>query len=134
MLWSELERIRNNLSGVTQPISISATVSASSTETEEYEFRTDGVVQGKLQIRIYPGPELELKLYPKIRRLGDVDSDVITYVGDKDYVDGDNDAYQWDVFIPVRKGEKFRVTAVNENSSYAYDYRVNFAVNYVRED
>jgi len=131
---ADLERILSNLSGVTQPVSLSAQVAASGTETETYTFSGDGVIQGKLQIRIYAGPELDLTLYPVINRVGDVESNIIQYVGDKEYIDGDDDAYEWDIFIPVKKGEQFKVKAVNANATHAYDYRVNFSVNYVKED
>jgi len=132
MAW--LEELRNRLSGITRPVSLSATVTKSTSETEEYEFSGDGVIQGKLQIRIYAGPELDLTLYPRIERVGEVVESVIEYVGDKAYIDGDDDKYEWDIFLPVRKGDKFQCLATNANASYDYDYRVNFSVNYVKEE
>ena len=128
-----MERILTKLRGETKPISLGRLVGAASTEVDEYEFLFHGALQGKLSIRIYVGPELDLRIYPVIVRAGGAVENVIHYMGEKDYLDGEDDRFQWDILMVVRPGDILRVTAVNANAAYAYDYRLNCSVNYVGE-
>lgn len=132
-MFSKAESLKHRLIGVTKPISLGAQVAASSTEIETYTFEADGVLQGKLIIRIYAGPELALRIYPKIVRKSDVEEHLIHYMGEKDYIDGDDDFFEWEIHKIVKRGDKLEVAATNANASYAYDYRLNCSVNYVGE-
>jgi len=129
-----IEKLKNRLSGVTQPVSISDTVASSGgVQTEREVIMTnDGAIVGKLQARIYVGAELDLRLEIDKERRG-VRSSLVKYAGTKTYIDGDDDVHEWEVFIPIEKDDKVIVKPVNVNTAYAYDYRVNFAVDYVRE-
>jgi hypothetical protein len=126
---SLFERFFNNLLGVTQPIQFADQIAASSESTEEYEFLADGVLEGQLRIRFYKGSELDLWLYPKLVRI-DTEEDIIQYRGTKKYVDGEDDILTWHIRKKVKRGDKLTCRAVNNNATFAYDYRLDASVNY----
>lgn len=91
---------------------------------------TDATIE-RISIRIYQGPELDLELEPMVRERGGGSRKrpILEYSG-KEYVDGDDDLYVWDVAEPVEEGEEIVVEATNRDGSNAYDYRANFDVDY----
>ena len=123
----------NKLAGATVPIQFSEQVAAGATQTQEYVFEADGVLEGILRIRFYKGAELDLWLYPTIVTQSEMETDVIQYRGDKKYVDGEDDVLQWNIRKRIKRGHILRVKAVNNNATYAYDYRLDASVNYIGE-
>lgn len=91
---------------------------------------TDATIE-RISIRIYQGPELDLELEPMVQERGGGSRKrpILEYSG-KEYVDGDDDLYVWDVAEPVEEGEEIVVQATNRSGSNAYDYRANFDVDY----
>ena len=61
------------------------------------------------------------------------EEDIIQYMVEKDYIDGNDDVFECQVHKRVYRGDKLVVKAVNENATYAYDYRLDCSVNYVGE-
>ena len=81
----------------------------------------------QIHARIYPGPENELELVLQHRsRESSQWVSLITHEG-KQFLDGDNDTWEFDVAIPVAKDDEIRVVATN-NATEEYDWRVNMDV------
>lgn len=90
--------------------------------TLTYTIPRDATVE-RVQVRIYDGAQLDLELSPYISQGADEGrTDVIRTVG-KDYIDGDDDVYEWDVSLPVERGDELVWSATNNDGSNAYDYR-----------
>ena len=126
-----LEDILNRLLGATVPLQFGELVLAGSTQTVEYKFEADGVLEGVFRIRFYTGCELDLRIFPKLVRINDSEEDIIKFRGTKQYVDGDDDKLQWNIRKRVKRGDIMRITAVNLDTVNNYDYRVDASVNYV---
>jgi len=110
---------------------LSDQVPAGATEREvEVTVDTDATIE-RLSIRIYTGAELDLELRPLVRTTGggSRDEPLLEYAG-KEYLDGDDDRYTWDLAQPIEDGEKIVIEATNNDGSNAYDYRANVDVDY----
>lgn len=91
-----------------------------------------------VQTRIYQGAENTLRL--RLYHIADGSrSRLIEHVGDpdaggggtKDYIDGDDDDYRWDVSVPVERGDTLVVDHENTDGSNAHNYRVNMDVDHL---
>lgn len=110
---------------------LSDRVPASTTDQEvSITLDSDATVE-RLSIRIYPGAELDLQLVPVVRTSGGGSRDrpLLEFAG-KEYVDGDDDMYVWELSKPVEEGDEIVMKATNNDGSNAYDYRANFDVDY----
>lgn len=111
-------------------VSFGVTVAASSTEVLEWEVPRDATVES-VTVRMYPGPENDLEVVP-FKRDQDTREDripLLTLVG-KQYVDGDDDVYEFRVSEAVAEEEILGVEAVNTNADSDYNIRVNMTVDY----
>lgn len=102
-------------------------VSAGSTSSLEHEVREPSTIE-RLIIRIYPGAELDLRVKPYVEIGGDGPKvPLLTYEG-KEYVDGDDDKWEFDLVESVDPGDKVGVEVTNVNSNYAYDYAAHISL------
>lgn len=107
-------------------ISFSETVAGNSNSITEYSVQADATVE-KLSVRIYPGPETDFKIYPEIKReQADTVESLVRFEG-KQYVDGDDDVFEWDLSVPLYKDDVIQVRAEN-NTGNEYDYRANLEI------
>lgn len=126
-----IEAFLNKLAGATVPLQFGEVVLAGATQTVEYIFEADGVLQGVFRIRFYQGTELDLWIYPVIRGTDGAETNIIQYRGTKKYVDGENEVLPWNIRKKVKRGDIMRITAVNNDPAHDYDYRVDASVNYI---
>jgi len=118
------------LLGNIQPYTISKQVAASASGDEQtFKIEGNGIIQGSVELRLYSGAELDLRIKPMIRSQEKVLRPIIALKG-KDYIDGDDDIYRWVVNLPVFKGEYIVLQADNVDAVNAFDYRFNFSINY----
>lgn len=86
-----------------------------------------------VKIRIYDGPELALRLQMFIRDASGNLASVLQYsasTGAKNYIDGNDDEFVFDVRVPARVGDTLVVRANNTSATYAYDFSVDIEVDY----
>lgn len=125
---------RNNDATAVGPkdgFSLSDQVPAGATDREVRITVDTAATIERMEVRIYQGPELDLEIEP-VRRPNAAnvsDQPLLEYSG-KEYVDGDDDLYTWQVAEPVEEGDEIVIIATNRDGSNAYDYRVNFDVDY----
>ena len=104
-------------------LSFSDSVEPDSEQTLRYLVPTDATIE-HISVRIYPGPELDLTIRPRLHRAAEGETiDLLRTIG-KNHIDGDNDLWRWDVSIPVRANDEIRVVAANDDDTETYDYRV----------
>lgn len=88
-----------------------------------------GVVE-RVLIRIYQGAQLNLRLRPYIVRPRQ-HHDLITFApGGKQWFDGDDDFYIYQISAEVNRDEAFAVWYHNLQATHTYDFRVTIEVNY----
>jgi hypothetical protein len=113
-------------------VSIAAAVNASGTDpqnVESYSYTTgkDATVE-QVDVRIYPGAGLALRL--EILHVDDqtgTESPLVRTRG-KDYIDGDDDTYSFNISEPIKQDDEIKVRATNLADSEEYNFRVNFDV------
>jgi hypothetical protein len=104
-------------------------VSPGSTETLRHELDRPATVEF-INVRIYPGAELDLELVPfGENREGSNRWPLVTLEG-KSHIDGDSDRFEFDVSEPIADGEYIGVEATNQDGANAYDYAVDYTVEY----
>lgn len=119
-----------NIPGSKEPFSLSDSVSPNSTQTVEAEVVGDGTLES-FSVRIYPGPELQLKITPFIHRdSGNGPRLPLVTAEGKEVIDGDDDKWTWSPSKAVNEGDLIIVEAENTDGTNSYDYRVNFDVDY----
>lgn len=110
-------------------ISFGDTVPAASETVTEFTAVDAGTIES-VQVRIYPGAELDLRITPELERhSGGTPQPLITTEG-KGYIDGDDDVWTWDISKPINRKDIIRIRAENVNANYDYDYRCNVDVDY----
>lgn len=108
-------------------LSFSTTVSAGASDKNRYTVPKDATIE-KLSIRIYPGAETDLEIAPEIIKFQtDTVENLVRFEG-KQFVDGDDDIFTWDLSVPVEKDDIIQVRANNQDDSNPYDYRVNLDI------
>lgn len=106
-------------------LSFAKQVPAATTETLEQKVQEDATVE-HVQVRIYPGAELTTRVYPEIVLDGSDPVPLIEYPEDgKQYIDGDDDTWSFDVSEPVQEDDLIRVRVENNDGSNAHNVRVN---------
>lgn len=83
----------------------------------------------KLKLRIYAGAENDLHLRPQIKA-NNAYSNLLDYAG-KDYVDGDDDTWTWDLSEPIRKDEELVIRYDNKDGANAHNFRATFSVDHL---
>jgi hypothetical protein len=104
-------------------------VTGGSSDVETHQVDRPSTIEG-VNVRIYRGAQLDLEITPFIE-VGDDPSNlnripVLTFAGGKSYVDGDNDAWEFPVSIPIDDDERIGVEVQNTDPNNAYDYSVDF--------
>lgn len=80
----------------------------------------------KVKCRIYFGAQLALRLKPYIMRPRKTKEEILCYVaGGKDYIDGDDDGFEFDVAIPLWLDDQIVVEYNNTDANYAYDFAID---------
>lgn len=102
-------------------------VAADSTETFEHQIREESTIE-RLVVRIYPGAELDLRVKPyrKVSEDGPREP-LITYEG-KQYIDGDDDKWKFDLVEEAKPGDYVGVEVENVNTQYAYDFAAHVSL------
>lgn len=102
-------------------------VGADSTESFEHEIREESTIE-RLVVRIYPGAELDLRVRPyrKVAEDGPREP-LITYEG-KQYIDGDDDKWQFDLVEEAEPGDYVGVEVENVNTQYGYDFAAHVSL------
>lgn len=101
---------------------------------KDYEktIRAVGTVT-TISVRIYDGPETALRLQVfKKNQLGELQS-LVQYSGTsgaKDYIDGNDDTFKFDIRVPIEREDKLIVRANNTSASYAYDFAVHIEIDF----
>lgn len=125
---------RNQTAESSEPkdgFTLSDQVPAGATDQETSLEVDQAATVERLSIRIYPGAQLDLELRPVVRqeRGNTSDQNLIEYAG-KEYIDGDDEQYHWDLSVPIEQGDKIVIQATNRDGSNAYDYRANLDIDY----
>jgi len=113
-------------------VSIAAAVGPSgqdpeNVETYSYTTGKDATVE-QVDVRIYPGAGLALRLeILKKDDQTDVTTPIVRTRG-KDYLDGDDDTYSFDLSEPIKEDDQIVVRAANLADSNEYNFRVNFDI------
>jgi hypothetical protein len=101
-------------------------------ETDTLRVAGDGTVE-RVRVRIYIGAQLDLKLRVWLRRKngGKVDEPLIKFVkGMKDYIDGDDDDFSFEIGVPVYLDDEIVVEYKNDDPLNAYDFSVDVEIDY----
>jgi hypothetical protein len=110
-------------------VRFAGSVGPGNSETERYLVERPSRID-EVRIRIYRGAELALQVVPFAEFGTDKDrrrrSNVVRFAGDKQYVDGDDDAWEFPVRIPIDDDEVVGVEIENTDGQYTYDYSVDF--------
>lgn len=110
-------------------LTLSDHVPAGATDQEVSVKIPQSATVERLSVRIYTGAELDLELYPYIQREDGTRQPLLELVG-KEYIDGDDDLYEWTLSRPIESGDEITISATNNDGSNAYDYRANLDLEY----
>lgn len=95
------------------------------------EVATDGpCTLEHLKLRIYDGAENTLQLRPQKERNGTYD-ELLAYGDGKQYVDGDDDVWEWDLSIPFETDEKIVIRYDNTDTQNPHNFRATTSVDYM---
>ena len=114
-----------------EPITIVGDINASSTETFEKDFTTDGVLTG-LFVATYVGHEHDLRYTFELVRNGTAQN--LTDPLDKAYLTGNGENHDIEIRRNFEKEDTLRVTIENNDGTYAYHYNARVAVDYAGWD
>jgi hypothetical protein len=90
----------------------------------------DGTIEN-LSLRIYLGPALDLRVDPYLMRFNGRRQNLIEYVtGGKQFLDGDDDRYSFNVSIPIRRNELIVCDYWNLDLVNPYDFRLTVEIDY----
>lgn len=112
-----------------EAVTFSGTVAGGGSETESYPLDGPATVEA-LEVRLYPGQELELGVDVLIKDKGSGSTRPIVQSGGSSTFRGDDDSFRFDLSKPVPDDSDIVVRAVNENPDFEYDFRVNMEVDY----
>jgi len=111
-------------------ISFGATVPATEIRRLTYDVTNDATVESA-SVRIYRGAENTLQLRLKHLPEQGAPSDLVETVGPKQYIDGDDERYDWNLGVPVEDGSVVVVEAENTDGINAHNFRVNVDLDYL---
>jgi hypothetical protein len=87
----------------------------------------DGTIES-LKLRIYRGAENTLHLRP-VRKTNGSEIALLDYAG-KTFVDGDDDVWQWDVSVPIQKGDEIGIRYDNQDPNNPHNFRATVDVDH----
>jgi hypothetical protein len=108
-------------------LSIAKQVSADASGYVGVEMERDGTVES-VSIRIYDGAESTLRL--RVLKIRDGNQVQLVELVGKDWIDGDDDVYHWDVSEPVEQGDEIAVQYDNNDTSNPHNFRSNIDVDH----
>jgi hypothetical protein len=110
-------------------IRIAGAVGPGNEATWRHEMGSDATIE-QLDVRIYTGAELDLRVSPFVEYGTDQSNrlPLIKFAGDKDYVDGEGDSWEFPISEGVERSEFIGVSVENVDDSYTYDFAVDFVV------
>lgn len=88
----------------------------------------DGTVES-LKVRVYAGAENTLKLRPQVKADGSF-TDLLDYAG-KDWLDGDDDTWEWQLSHPVERGHEVGIRYDNTDPNNPHNFRAVVDVDYL---
>lgn len=105
---------------------------ADSKGTIEFPVNREGTIE-RMRIRIYIGPQLDLKLVPYIRRKGSQSEEgLIAYADEgKKYLDGDDDVLDFTLSIPVFRDDAVCVDYENMDAVNSYDFYCDIEIDHM---
>ena len=118
-------------------VDLSGLVSSNSTEFFIKEMEGNASLE-ELMVRLYDGPEGELKVYPKIWGKSPIEYDesdiqdqrlFIEFVGNKTFIFGNNDIFEYELDDSIKDGYYVGLKVVND-TSYDYDVRSILKIDY----
>jgi len=112
-----------------EAISLSDQVAAGSTQTLTYKVPEEATVE-RFAVRIYVGAELDLEIDPYIKTDGNEPNRTLIDLVGKQYIDGDDDRYEFDLSRSIPDSAEIVLEATNNDGSNAYDYRANLEIDY----
>lgn len=116
-------------------VDLSGLISSNSTEIFVKEMRSDASLE-ELMVRLYDGPEGQLEVYPFIwgkdpNEYDDIDDKrrFIEFVGNKKYIYGNSDIFEYELDDSIRSGYYVGIKVVND-TDYDYDVRSILKIDY----
>lgn len=103
------------------------TVAPGETAELTEEVSRDATVE-RVTVRIYLGAELDLRVRPFVTE-SDSRRPLVVYQG-KQYIDGDNDVYEFTLSEPVAGGERIGVEVENKDETNSYDFSMTATVDH----
>ncbi|MWG34158.1 hypothetical protein [Halomarina oriensis] len=91
------------------------------------EVSRDATVE-RVTVRIYLGAELDLRVRPFVTE-SQSRRPLVVYQG-KQYIDGDNDVYEFALSEPVAGGESIGVEVENRDGTNSYDFSMTATVDH----
>jgi len=110
-------------------LSIAREVSPDTSGYEGVEMERDGTVES-VSVRIYQGAENTLRL--RVLRVRDGSQIQIVQLHGKEWIDGDDDVYRWEVSEPVEQGDEIVVQFNNSDVDNSHNFRLNVDVDYAK--
>ena len=106
-------------------------VAGGGSEEHTHKMQEDATVE-QVTVRFYPGPRRDLHITPFVERESTrrKDRQDLVELHGKDYIDGDNDLWVFDVSHEVEKGDTIGVHADNVEPDHDYDFICDVAVDY----
>jgi hypothetical protein len=92
-----------------------------------YEVVEDATIE-EMRVRIYPGPEHDLRIFPYVDRGKGERSrreELVEFRG-KEYIDGNGDHFKFPISVDVEEEQTIGVDVENLEVEYAYDFVVDF--------
>jgi hypothetical protein len=111
--------------GTQRSIRFSESVDPDSSITLTKEVEEDATVE-QLDVRIYRGAELALRVTPFVKR-DNRRFELVEFRG-KDYIDGDGDFWEFSVSEAVETEDQIGVEVENVDDEYLFDFAVNMTV------
>lgn len=107
---------------------IAKQVPATDQDRVSWRVPRDGTLE-KLAVRIYIGAEntLRLNVYHEHEDGG---QELLIQPQGKNFIDGDDDRWEWDLAVPVRQNDAIVVDYENTDGTNAHNFRVTLDVDY----
>lgn len=97
--------------------------------TFEERIKENGTIES-VKLRFYSGQEMNLKVYPFVRHTGNRIENFTTSPTNEPYIMGDDDAFVFDVVIPVWNDDTLTVMVENASLTYSYNMVCDITVDY----
>jgi len=92
-------------------------------------IKADGTIE-EITVRFYTGQEGDLRARPYILKRTGALVDLVTYVGELNYLSGENDTLVFDVSMAVQKDDKVCVEFQNVDANFPYTGFLTAKVDY----